>query len=145
MKPAALLLLFLIVGCQSIENRTYDVNVVNDSAKPVTIWLTKNGPAYEDGWRSPEDLAIQSPRMNEKIAGVVVQPGKTASTGPIAGQFAPHVDAILRVYLGQKTFDEILAINRDSLDRIDVVLKPGANRIAVSDNGSGVNAVRIGP
>jgi hypothetical protein len=145
MKIAALSLLFLIVGCESVQTRSYDVSLKNDSIKPVTIWLTKNGPEFEEGWKSPEDLAIESPRMNEKLAGVVVPPGKTAMTGNVTGHFAPHVDAILRVYLGQKTFDELLAVNRQSLDRTDVVLRPGVNRILVKDDGSGVIAALVAP
>jgi hypothetical protein len=139
------LLLLLVVGCESIETRSYDVSLKNDSSKPVTIWLTKNGPKFEEGWKSPEDLAIESPKMNEKIAGVVVQPGKTASTGNVTGHFVPHVDAVLRVYLGQKDFNELLATNRESLDRTDVVLKPGVNRILVKDDGGGVSAALVAP
>ena len=145
MKIAALSLILLIVGCHSVENRSYDVNVKNDSIKPVTIWLTKNGPPWEAGWKSPEDLAIESPKNDERIAGVVVPPGKTASTGKIAGQFEPHVDAILRVYLGQKTFDDLLAVSHDSPDRIEVVLKPGVNQIVVRDDNGSIKATRIGP
>jgi hypothetical protein len=146
MKIAALsLLAFVVIGCQSIQTRTYDVNVKNDSAKPITIWLTKNGPAWESGWKSPEDIAIESPKANEKIAGVVVPAGKTASTGKMTGKFAPNVDAILRIYLGQQTFNELLAINQDSPDRIDFILRPGRNDVLVTDDGSGVKASRTGP
>jgi hypothetical protein len=143
MKIAALSLLFLVLGCD--QTRSYDVSLKNDSTKPVTIWLTKSGPKFEQGWKSPEDLAIESPKMNEKIAGVVVPPGKTAATGNVTGTFEPRVDAILRVYLGQKDFNELLATNRQSLDRTDVVLKPGTNRILVKDDGNGVSATLVAP
>ncbi len=125
-----------------MQTRSYDVTVKNDSTKPVTVWLTKNGLPFEPGWKAPEDLAIESPRANEPIAGVVVPAGKTASTGKVTGKFSPGVDAILRVYLGQKTFNELLAVNRDSSDRIDLPLKPGENQIVVTDHGGGVSATR---
>src|SRR4051812_42156655 len=106
--------LVLFTGCQSGEKRTYDVTLKNLSSRPMTIWLTKNGPPWEEGWKSPEDIALESPQINERIGGIVVPPGKTASTGPKTGMFAPRVEAVLRIYHGQKMFNEILAIDRDS-------------------------------
>jgi hypothetical protein len=126
-------LLVLLVGCEQGQKRTYDVTVKNQSAMPVTIWLTKNGPPWEDGWKSPEDLAIESPKVDEKIGGVIVPPGRTAVTGKRTGTFAPKVDAILRVYHGQKLFDDLLAIHADSPNRTDVVLDPGVNEIIIAD------------
>ncbi|WP_428937976.1 hypothetical protein [Fontivita pretiosa] len=133
----------LLIGCgPKVQKRTYDVTVENRSARTVTVWLTKNGPAWEQGWKSPEDLAIESPRADEPIGGVVVPPGKTASTGRRTGRFVGNTDAILRVYLGQHTFSDLLAISRDSPSRIDVTLKPGANTIIVTDADGGVSVVR---
>jgi hypothetical protein len=133
-----LLLLLLILGCNSAEKRTYDVALRNDSTRPVTIWLTKNGPPWEDGWKSPEDLAIESPRISERIAGVIVPPGKIALTGKVTGSFLPNVDAIIRVYRGQLTFSEILAVSRGNTARMDIPLKPGINDLVVTDLGPGV-------
>jgi hypothetical protein len=130
----------LVGGCSSVRKRDYEVNVTNESSKPVTVWLAKNGMPYEPGWKAPEDLAIEFPGKDEPIAGVVVPAGKTASTGKVTGQFAPGVDAILRVYLGQKKFAELLAVNRDSPDRIDIALKPGINDVLVTDRGAGIGA-----
>ena len=138
MRITALFLALLIVGCHDVEKRTYDVTLHNNSTKTVTIWLTKNGPAYENGWRAPEDLAVLSPQMDERIAGVFVPPGKTAFTGKVTGEFAPHVDAILRVYLGQLGFDQILAVGRENADRVDVPLTPGTNDLVVTDDGKGM-------
>jgi hypothetical protein len=142
MKIASALLILLLVGCHDVEKRTYDVTLHNQSSKTVTIWLTKNGPAYEQGWKSPEDLVIESPRMNERIAGVFVPAGKTAFTGKVTGEFAPGVDAILRVYMGQRSLDELLAMSRGSVDRFDVLLKPGANDLVVSDHGEGIQVTQ---
>jgi hypothetical protein len=140
MKPTKLMLslvplLLVAIGCNEAKQRVYDVTVKNESSQPVTIWLTKNGPPWEDGWKSPEDLAIESPQVNERIGGVVVPPGKTAFTGKRTGLFAPRVEAILRIYHGQKLFNEILAVGRDSPNRTDVVLEPGVSQIIVADNG----------
>src|SRR5438552_12672165 len=79
--PPLSLLCLLLTGCHNYESRTYDVTVHNRTAEPITIWLTKDGPPYEAGWLSPEDLAIESPRQNEnrEIGGVIVAAGKSAS------------------------------------------------------------------
>jgi hypothetical protein len=138
MKIAPALLVLFLVGCHDVVSRTYDVTVHNQSSKTVTIWLTKNGPAYEEGWRSPEDLVMESPKMNEKIAGVFVPAGKTAFTGKVTGEFAPGVDAILRVYMGQRNLNEILAMSHGNVGRFDITLKPGANELTVTDQGSGI-------
>jgi hypothetical protein len=139
---AAVLLGFGAPGCSSAQKRTYEVTVKNESTRPVTVWLTKNGPPYEQGWKAPEDLAIELPVGDERIAGVVVPAGRTASTGQVVGHFAPGVQAILRVYLGQKGFDEILAISRGSPDRMEIVLKPGANDILLKSDEFGRVSVR---
>ncbi|HWP40901.1 MAG TPA: hypothetical protein VNL70_08240 [Tepidisphaeraceae bacterium] len=138
-----LLVCMLLVGCSpKVQKRTYDVTVENRSARTITIWLTKNGPAWEQGWKSPEDLAIESPRADEPIGGVVVPAGKTASTGQRTGRFVGDTDAILRIYLGQHTFNELLAISRNHPGRMDVTLKPGTNWIIITDAEDGVRVIR---
>jgi hypothetical protein len=127
-------LLALLVGCSTMEKRTYDLSVKNDTSQPITIWLTKNGPAYEPTWESPEDLAAATPRNQRAIAGVVVPPGKTASTAQ-SGQFAPSTSAILRVYLGALSINEILAVGRGSPNRADVRLYPGKSDWTVFTQG----------
>jgi hypothetical protein len=131
-----LLLLCFAIGCASnVETRQYQVTVQNDSSKPVTVWLTKNGEMYEDTWKAPEDYAIESPHAKDPVTGVVVPPHKTADTSVMTGKFRPETDAILRVYPGQLTFNEILASNRDNGGRQDLVLQPGHNDVIITDHG----------
>ena len=132
-------------GCHNVQTRQYDITVKNDSTKTVILWLTKNGPPWEAGWKSPEDLAIESPRADEPFPFQTVPAGKTATANNIKGQFSPGVDAMVRIYIGQHTFDELLAIGRDSPYRIDLKLNPGPNQFRVVDSGSLVNVVRTGP
>src|SRR5690348_1282076 len=118
---ALLLVLGAATGCQSdFKTRTYSVTVANDSSSPVTVWLTKDGPAYEPGWLSPEDTAYEARGAGESVAGVVVPPGKTASVGPVHGEFASMTNAMLRVYLGQHNLSDLLAISKGR-DRKSVV------------------------
>jgi hypothetical protein len=134
MKQWPIILLCLILsGCHSYETRTYDVSVKNDSAGPITLWLTKSGEPFEPGWLSPEDIAIESPHQPAKmISGVVVPAGKTADTGPRVGQFDPSTAAVLRVYSGQLNFDQLLAAPADEKHRIDMRLHPGRSDLVVT-------------
>ncbi len=126
LKSAILTLTLFLIGCgPSLEKRVYDISVRNESNQPITLWLTKNGPAYEDGWKSPEDQALEMPRNQHSISGIIVDPGKTAFTGPYPGKFAYNSSAILRVYLGELTINEILAISRGSERRADIHLPIG--------------------
>ena len=122
-----------MVGCHTYEKRVYDVTLKNDSSVPVTIWLTKDGAPFEEGWLAPEDLAIQSPQQPIRlISGIIVFPGKTAFTGPHRGQFEPSTSAVLRVYAGQLKFEEILATREEDKRRFDVRLHRGVSELVVT-------------
>ena len=130
---ALLGLVALLVGCGG-RSQSYRVIVHNESPRSVTVWLAKSGPPEEAGWKSPETIAIESLGSDEPLGGVIIPPGKTGETGTVRGRFPEGVDAILRVYLGQHTLDDLLAISRDSPNRIDVVLAPGRNELTVRDH-----------
>src|SRR5688500_5157788 len=108
----------LLVGCGAATH-TFDVSVSNDTEEPITVWLTKDGPPYEKSWRSPEDLAIESP-AGARVAGVKIPPGQSATTGSMKGKFDEGTLAILRVYGGDYTFSDLLAVSRGSPNRADV-------------------------
>jgi hypothetical protein len=127
--------LLLLVGCSGVQTRTYSIAVKNDSTKTIIPWLTKNGPEYEPGWRSPEQLAIERPEAGEELSFIPVPPGRIADIKQVTGRFAPGTDAVLRVYVGPTTLDHILAMNRDSIGRVEIVLHPGRNELVVTDDG----------
>jgi hypothetical protein len=123
----------MLVGCQSYQTRVYDVSVKNYSSGPITIWLTKSGPPYEEGWMAPEDIAVESPKEADRIiGGVIVPAGKTADTGPIQGRFEAPTRAILRVYGGKLTFDQLLASSEHDKNRVDIGLHPGKSELVVT-------------
>jgi hypothetical protein len=127
----------LLVGCSSTKEHAFDISVKNDSGGPVTIWLTKDGRPAEKGWRSPEQVAMQAPGHEERIGGVLVPDGKTASTGPIKGKFEPGCFAWLRVYDGKyASFSDLLAVSPRSVRRVDQPLDPGKNALIVKRRGT---------
>lgn len=135
-----------LAGCSSAREYTFDVSVKNDSAGPVTIWLTKDGPPLEQGWRSPEQVALRSPGHEERIGGVLVPPGKTASTGPIKGKFEPGTFAWLRIYDGKyESFSDLLAVSPRSSKRVDQPLDPGVNQLVVRSRNGRIHVETASP
>jgi hypothetical protein len=132
-RSIGIVLILVLVGCA--PSRTYQVQVTNQLSKPVTVWLTKNGPPEERKWWSPEDWAIAQPGDNEQISGVVIPSGKAASTPKISGRFHRGTDAVLRVYIGEQTISGMAAISRGSPNRIDYTLMPGPNELVITDRG----------
>ncbi len=133
-----------LVGCES-EKRTYEIVVKNATDRDCLIWLTKDGPPYEPGWKAPEDLAIEQPReTGEMIGGAVIKAGQTLGTDPVTGHFARGTSAILRVYNGTPRFNELLAIGPGSPDRKHVNLRPGLNSLVIQKEAGGIRVDRSG-
>ena len=131
------------IGCQSYEHVVYDVQVHNNTTGPVTVWLTKDGPPFEPGWLAPEDIAIESPKQPvHVISGLVIPTGKTGFTGPRTGQFQPGTNAVLRVYAGQLTFDQLLSFDQGDKHRVDQRLHPGMNDLVIS-GGPGPGGIDV--
>ncbi len=130
----------LLMGC-STRTDTYQFSVQNSTDQPITIGLAKEGGPYQDVWASPEQAAIYT-APDEKPWGVIVDPGKTASAGPIKGAFSRGSRGMLRIYAGKPTISEILATGRDSLLRLDVPLHPGQNDFMIVHKEGRLAAVK---
>ncbi len=134
--------LLALAACSDVQQRTYDLSVTNRSDAPITVWLTKNGPPYEDSWLSPEDLVQNSPKMSDRIPGVQIDPGRTAAA-KVNGQFEPDTQAILRVY-ATTGFDNILAMSRDQPGRLDLEIAPGPVDIEITGKNGVIAAQPAG-
>jgi hypothetical protein len=137
----SLLMALCIGGCNSYQTRTYDVTVKNATNRPIVVWLTKNGEPYEQGWLSPEEIAIESPKINEvRYSWTTIDPGQRMGVGPVKGRFLPDTAAQLRVYSGAEKFSDLLAIDRGSPDRLDLNLNPGANSFTITAPAGALHA-----
>jgi hypothetical protein len=131
---ATLFVALCICGCA--PTKTYQVTVRNDLNQPITVWLTKSGEPAEANWLSPEQIAIGENPAGGRMAGTPLPPGKIAETGKIKGKFPQGTQAVLRIYLGQHTLDELLAINRSNKAlRLDLWLDPGSTQLIVREEG----------
>lgn len=121
-----------LVGCSSTNTVTFDVTIHNRSPNEVFAVLTKDGGPDEPGWASPEQYAMTPPEKESLvIAGVTIPPGKTASAVK-TGKFYADSRAMLRVYRGKPSLDELLATSVGAL-RKDVALDAGKSVITVEN------------
>jgi hypothetical protein len=61
----------------------------------------------------------------------------------VKGRFEPDTQAILRIYVGELTFNQILAVGRGDASRIDLVLQEGRNDFVVNDDTGVIRAERV--
>lgn len=141
-------LAFMVAGCSVVTNmttvkRNFTVAVRNDTGGPMKVGLAKSGPPAEEGWASAEDVAIANAKEPDASWGQLVQPGQSATIGPVDGRFSEGVLGLLRVYAGEPTMSDMLAISRGSPNRLDLPLRPGVNRFVIFDDGGRIAAKRL--
>jgi hypothetical protein len=129
------LLAALLIGCA--PKATFSVSVTNQTDRPITIGMVKEGKPDEPTWAPPEQLAIESPLDSLPPWGHVVPPGRTMDSPPVTGAFPQGSAAYLRVYAGEHSNAELLATSPSSPDRTDVLLFPGHNDVTVQSDDTG--------
>ena len=130
-------------GCAT-RTETFEVSVRNESASPVIVWLTKLGGPEEEGWRTPESIAINFVVEDEQMGNVLVEPGETGETGKEKAKLDKDSRAVLRVYKGEMKMSEMLANGSDSPNRADTFLNPGMNQFTVTDADGKLTLTRTG-
>jgi hypothetical protein len=134
-KRAFLLFTLLLPACTQNEKRSFEISIRNETARPLSIGLVKNGPPTEEGWLAPHDVAIMAPQLSDRKWGLVVKPGEGKVMGPHVGNFAPSVQAILRIYAGTPTIEEMIAFPKTDPERLDIYLWPGKSAYVIRNVG----------
>ncbi len=129
------------LGCLA-EKHTFQVEVTNGTtvvlgAGPVKELSQGLRPEMEDGWAAPEDVAINAPDLTRRHWGWLIKPGQTVTIGPVTGSFTGGMRAVLRVYAGDRSVDDLLAISRKDMDRVDIPLSPGLASYVVTISETG--------
>ncbi len=128
--------MLMLVGCTTTGRFT--VGVVNETTDPLSVGLVKDGPPPERSWASPMQISINAPALSTNRWGTLVPPGESAVIGPQTGRFDRGVTAYLRVYRGNWSVQELLAIGPDSPNRLDVPLDNGESRWIIRDSPEGL-------
>jgi hypothetical protein len=119
----------IVIGCNSGNEKSFQVEARNESGRAVTLWLTKDGPPAEEGWLTPEQVVDASQTMKYDLA--FVPAGRVGYTAKMSGIFPPGTRAVLRVYEGEKEVFDLAKAAPSS--RADYVLKSGSNRLRIVD------------
>ena len=129
--------LLFVVGCGPTVQQ-YSIIIKNDTDRPMTVVLTKDGGPMDMKWLPPEDFAalLHAP-PEAKVNGIVIPPGKTVDQTR-SSEFDSGTHAILRVYNGKQTPETMVGISPGSPNREDVPLEPGENNIVIGQNGKAV-------
>ena len=140
--PLLLPAVLLAVGCA--DTRTYQIAVRNETTRPITVGVAKDGGKYEPQWRTPEQAVVRASGEEERAwDSVVVPPGETRSAGPVTGDFSGGALATLRVYAGDLELSDVLSISRYSPDRVDVPLEEGRNAIIIREEAGKLIYARV--
>ena len=131
-----LMMLWTLVGCATTGR--FEVGVVNETGDPLSVGLVKDGPPPERAWASPMQISINAPGLSTSRWGTLVPAGETVVIGPQSGRFEPGVVAYLRVYRGNWSVQELLAISPDSPNRLDIPLDNGPSRWIIRDAAEGL-------
>ena len=107
MKQILISFLLLLPACTQIDKRSFEISVKNETAHPLSLGLVKNGPPAEEGWIAPHEVAMMAPQLADRHWGWVLAPGETKTFGPYTGHFESQTHAILRVYAGTPTIDDL--------------------------------------
>ncbi|MGE5609447.1 MAG: hypothetical protein ACM359_09345 [Bacillota bacterium] len=121
---ASAVLLFVAAACSG-PKQGYMVDIKNISAVPLSVGLIKSDGSMEDGWTSPEQVAIHAPQLGERRWGTLVPSGQIRTIGPQSASFPGGGHGVLRIYAGDFTVDELIAFGKSDPGRMDIHLWPG--------------------
>ena len=141
MKHSIVLSLLLLPACTHYDTRSFEISVKNETARPLSVGLVKNGPPTEAGWIAPHEVAMMAPQLTDRKWGLVINPGETKVLGPHSGKFQQDVQAILRIYAGTPTIEEMLAFSRSDPERLDIYLWPGKSGYVIRYDGGRISFV----
>ena len=139
----AVCLTSMLVGCFGGPPATeFTVEVMNISPAPVSVGLVKTREPKEEGWTTPADVAIHSPEYADRHWGELIRPGETKTIGPKTGHFQQGSAAVMRVYGGNPTIEELVGVGRMDPDRVDVLLAAGRSSYVITIRNGRLAAVR---
>ncbi len=132
-------LLLILIGCGA-KHYIFQVAVKNATDVPLTVGFVKLGPPFESRWASPEDFTNLPPSNQPQHWGRLVPQGKTYVTH-VDADLAPGSRPSLRIYSGEHSAADLLAISRGGGDRLDLTLSPAENNDYLITNNKATGAL----
>lgn len=133
MRLTCLLSLPLLLAVAGCSQQSFEVSVTNKTDTPLTMGIVKDGPPYDPDLASPGEWAVNTRLDALPPWGHVVPPGRTIDSGKISSSFPAGTRAYLRIYRGEHSNAELIAIGEGE-DRIDVLLFPGRDVMTIENN-----------
>ena len=141
-----LLLMFVLGAGGCAERQTFQIVVTNRMLTPITVGPIKDGPPYEPNWGTVEQWSMGRGVDEAPAWGMLVPPGRTADSGKLAASLETGTRVFLRVYRGEHSNAELMAMSEGPDSRLTLPLFPGMNRFEVVQEGTkGMVARRLTP
>jgi hypothetical protein len=139
-----LLFVLFIAGCAN--RQTFQIVVTNRMPMPITVGPVKDGPPYEPNWGTVEEWSMGRAGDEVPAWGMVVPPGRTADSGKLEASFETGTRAFVRVYRGEHSNIDLMAMSEGPDSRVTLSLIPGLNRFEVVEEGiKGMVVKRLTP
>lgn len=121
---------WLLTGIGCSARGSFDVAIHNQTSEPLSAGFVKSGGPMDPKWTTPSDIAIHSPQLTDRHWGALVPPGKTIHLNS-SSNFSKGSTAYLRIYSGDNTVDNLLAISPGSSDLAQHALDNGKSAFVV--------------
>jgi hypothetical protein len=129
--------LLALTGCSSGPPPTaFAVKIMNLSGGPISAGFVKLRGQLEEGWVAPVDIVVNIPALGDRKWGTLINGAQTKVIGPVEGHFEPESVAMLRIYGGDGTVEDLTLVGPGDPDRVDKPLLPGnSSYVIIKRNG----------
>jgi len=135
-----LLLPWFAPGCTT-PSQSYEVEVINKTAGPLSVGLVRSGAAAS-GWTGPEHVLMGAPALAHKRWGALIPPGRSKV---VAAEGGFTTGVYFRAYASDGTIEELASFDSKSIDRLDEPVRPGRSAYAVTDRTGRLTADEVPP
>lgn len=138
----AILGVLLLVGVGCSSSYRYEMQVINNTKRPLSVGPVLPGSQVVPGWTGPEHIAISAPQLMDQRWGATgagpLLPGEALYLVREDTPFAQR--GRLRVYDGDRTIKDLVSISDGDPDRVDILVFPGRNAFIINSSGGRLTA-----
>ena len=120
-----LALVGLMTGCSSGTSGNFEVVVKNQTTESLSASLVKMNGKMEPAFATPAQIFMEAPELAGRSWGTLIKPGETATLGPVEMSLEQGSYPVIRVYEGNKTISELVAVGTHDPDTCSMMLPIG--------------------